>query len=78
MSELTDYEQLKLTELTELLLSGNVSDSFMVEGLKLLRDYSNLCSVKQYAKIHGLSVQGVLKYRNTFKLATFNVITNPD
>jgi hypothetical protein len=77
MPQLTEFERAKLIELTELLLSGNVSDNFMVESLKLLADYSNLSSVKQFADRNKLSTQGVLKCRNTFKLAGFNVITDP-
>jgi hypothetical protein len=78
MTKLSDYEQIKINELTELLQSGNVSDLFMVESLKLIADYANLMSVKQYADYNNLSPQGVTKCRNVFKLAGFNVITMPD
>jgi len=77
MTQLTDYEEKVLNRLGELMHNGDVSNSFMVECLKLVADYSNLSSVKQYSQRNGISPQGTLKYRPVFKLAGFTVITDP-
>jgi hypothetical protein len=77
MTQLTDYEEKVLNRLGELMHNGDVSNSFMVESLKLIAYYSNLSSVKQYSERNGISPQATLRYRNTFKLADFNVITDP-
>ena len=75
---MTDFEKKTLTDLELLIRSGKLTDSFMVSGLKLLADYSNLCRVKEYADRHGISPQGCVRYRNAFKLAGYNVITDPN
>ena len=78
MAKLTKYEQDILDRLTELINKGRLSDAFMVETLKLLADYSNLCRVKEYATRHNITPQGVMKCRKTFTLAGYNVITDPN
>ena len=78
MAKLTKYEQDILDRLTELIHEGKLSDTFMVESLKLLADYSNLSRVKDYAARHNITPQGVMKCRNTFSLAGYHVITDPN
>ena len=77
MTQLTDYELSTLDRISELIREGKLSDAWMVECLKLVADYSNLSSVKQYSQRNGISTQGTLKYRPVFKLAGFTVITDP-
>ena len=77
MLQLTHFELKVHNRLGELLHKNELSDNFMVETLKLLEGYANLSSVKTFADRHNLTPQGVLKCRKVFKLAGFNVITDP-
>ena len=75
---MTDFERKTLDRLRELYMNGQLSDDFMVSNLKLTADYSNLKRLKDYADTHNLSIPGVKKCRNAFRLAGYYVITDPN
>ena len=75
---MTEFERKTLERLRELYMSGELSDDFMVANLQLTADYSNLKRLKDYAATHQLSITGIKKCRNTFRLAGYYVITDPN
>lgn len=75
---MNDFEKQTLERIRELVMEGKLSDPFMIEGLKLLADYSNLKNVKDYATEYKIRPQSVYRFRKPFRLAGYYVITDPN
>ena len=59
--QLTDNEYKLLEWLSEKIEKNEISNTCLVEIIKLCGSYLNICTITNYAKQHNLSYPGVLK-----------------
>jgi hypothetical protein len=57
---------------------GDLSNKDLIEILQSIRELLQLKSVKEYAKEHGISVQGVYSCRKSIDFCTFKLVVDND
>jgi hypothetical protein len=73
---MTDKEREIRDRFEKYLFENDVSNEFLLEIIKVVFDYGNVMTVKDYADSQGISPQGVYACRETEKINNIRFVIN--